>query len=48
MKQFMASDTRTEAVVREVVARECGCSPAQVALAWLRQRPTRKRDRIDA
>jgi aryl-alcohol dehydrogenase-like predicted oxidoreductase len=42
MKQFMASDARTEAVVREVVAvaRESGHSPAQVALAWLRQRPT--------
>src|SRR6202047_5014602 len=39
-KQFMASDTRKEAIAREVVAvaRECGHSPAQVALAWLRQR----------
>ena len=39
-KQFMASDARKEAIVREVVAsaRECGHSPAQVALAWLRQR----------
>jgi aryl-alcohol dehydrogenase-like predicted oxidoreductase len=42
MKQFMASDARKEAIVREVVAlaRECGHSPAQVALAWLRQRAT--------
>src|SRR5258708_34238810 len=40
MKQFMASDARKEAIVREVVAlaRECGHSPAQVAFAWLRQR----------
>jgi aryl-alcohol dehydrogenase-like predicted oxidoreductase len=36
----MASDARKEAIIREVVAvaRECGHSPAQVALAWLRQR----------
>jgi aryl-alcohol dehydrogenase-like predicted oxidoreductase len=42
MKQLMASDARKEAIVREVVAvaRECGHSPAQVALAWLRQRAT--------
>jgi len=42
MKQFMVSDARKEATVREVVAvaRECGHSPAQVALAWLRQRAT--------
>jgi aryl-alcohol dehydrogenase-like predicted oxidoreductase len=42
LKQFMASDARKEAIVREVVAlaRECGNSPAQVALAWLRQRAT--------
>jgi aryl-alcohol dehydrogenase-like predicted oxidoreductase len=42
LKQFMASDARKEAIVREVVAlaRECGHSPAQVALAWLRQRAT--------
>jgi aryl-alcohol dehydrogenase-like predicted oxidoreductase len=42
MKQFMASDARKEAVARAVVAaaRESGHSPAQVALAWLRQRPT--------
>jgi aryl-alcohol dehydrogenase-like predicted oxidoreductase len=41
MQQLMASDARKEAVVREVVAvaREGGHSPAQVALAWLRQRP---------
>ena len=42
LKQLMASDARKEAIVREVVAlaRECGHSPAQVALAWLRQRAT--------
>jgi aryl-alcohol dehydrogenase-like predicted oxidoreductase len=41
MKEFMKSDVRKEAVVREVmaVAREAGLAPAQVALAWLRQRP---------
>jgi aryl-alcohol dehydrogenase-like predicted oxidoreductase len=41
MSQFLASGARTEAVVREVqaVAHECGRSPAQIALAWLRQRP---------
>jgi aryl-alcohol dehydrogenase-like predicted oxidoreductase len=41
MRQFMAGSARKEAVVREVVAvaRESGHSPAQVALAWLRQRP---------
>jgi aryl-alcohol dehydrogenase-like predicted oxidoreductase len=41
MQQFMATNARKEAVVREVVAvaRESGHSPAQVALAWLRQRP---------
>src|SRR5271155_1456851 len=40
MKQFMASYPRNEAVAREVVAaaRDSGRSPAQVALAWLRQR----------
>jgi aryl-alcohol dehydrogenase-like predicted oxidoreductase len=39
-KQFMVSDARKEAIAREVVAvaRDCGHSPAQVALAWLRQR----------
>ena len=39
-KQFMAPDARKEAIAREVVAvaRQCGHSPAQVALAWLRQR----------
>ena len=38
----MKSDARKEAVVREVmaVAREVGHAPAQVALAWLRQRAT--------
>jgi aryl-alcohol dehydrogenase-like predicted oxidoreductase len=42
MKQHMPAADRTEAVVKEVlaVAREIGRSPAQVALAWLRQRPT--------
>ncbi|HEV3145228.1 MAG TPA: aldo/keto reductase, partial [Gemmataceae bacterium] len=41
MQQFMKSNARTESVVREVVAvaREAGHTPAQVALAWLRQRP---------
>ena len=41
MSQFLVSGARTEAIAREVqaVARECGRSPAQVALAWLRQRP---------
>ncbi len=41
MQQFMATNARKEAVVCEVVAvaRQCGCSPAQVALAWLRQGP---------
>jgi aryl-alcohol dehydrogenase-like predicted oxidoreductase len=40
MQQFLKSDARKEAIVREVVAlaRESGHSPAQVALAWLRQR----------
>ena len=40
MQQFMTPDARKEAIVREVVAvaREWGHSPAQVALAWLRQR----------
>lgn len=42
MKQFLPDVDRTEAVVREVraVAEEAGRSPAQVALAWLRHRPT--------
>ena len=41
MQQFMKSNARKEAVAREVVAvaREIGHTPAQVALAWLRQRP---------
>jgi aryl-alcohol dehydrogenase-like predicted oxidoreductase len=41
MQQFVKSEARSEAVVREVVAvaRESGHSPAQVTLAWLRQRP---------
>jgi aryl-alcohol dehydrogenase-like predicted oxidoreductase len=40
MKQHMPSADRTAAVVEAVqaVAREVGRSPAQVALAWLRQR----------
>jgi aryl-alcohol dehydrogenase-like predicted oxidoreductase len=39
-QQFMKSDARKEAIAREVVAvaRESSHSPAQVALAWLRQR----------
>jgi aryl-alcohol dehydrogenase-like predicted oxidoreductase len=41
MAQFLASGPRTDAIAGAVqaVARECGRSPAQVALAWLRQRP---------
>jgi aryl-alcohol dehydrogenase-like predicted oxidoreductase len=41
MTQFLSSGPRTDAIVGAVqaVARECGRSPAQVALAWLRQRP---------
>jgi len=41
LQDFMKSDARKEAVIREVmaVAREAGHTPAQVALAWLRQRP---------
>jgi aryl-alcohol dehydrogenase-like predicted oxidoreductase len=41
MQQFMKSNARKESVAREVVAvaREIGHTPAQVALAWLRQRP---------
>jgi aryl-alcohol dehydrogenase-like predicted oxidoreductase len=41
MRQVLKSKARNEEVVREVVAvaRESGHSPAQVALAWLRQRP---------
>jgi aryl-alcohol dehydrogenase-like predicted oxidoreductase len=41
MQEFVKSDDRKEKVVREVVAvaRESERSPAQVALAWLRQRP---------
>jgi aryl-alcohol dehydrogenase-like predicted oxidoreductase len=40
MQQFMQSYPRKESIVREVVAvaRDIGRSPAQVALAWLRQR----------
>jgi aryl-alcohol dehydrogenase-like predicted oxidoreductase len=41
MAQFLASGARADAIAREVqaVARECGWSAAQVALAWLRQQP---------
>jgi aryl-alcohol dehydrogenase-like predicted oxidoreductase len=41
MQQFMKPDARKDEIVREVVAvaRESDRSPAQVALAWLRQRP---------
>jgi aryl-alcohol dehydrogenase-like predicted oxidoreductase len=41
MKAFGRADERVRAVVAEVraVASEVGRSPAQVALAWLRQRP---------
>jgi aryl-alcohol dehydrogenase-like predicted oxidoreductase len=41
MQQFMRASARKEAVAREVVAvaRDSGHTPAQVALAWLRQRP---------
>jgi aryl-alcohol dehydrogenase-like predicted oxidoreductase len=41
-KSFMRADERTRAIVAAVraVASEVGRSPAQVALAWLRQRPT--------
>jgi aryl-alcohol dehydrogenase-like predicted oxidoreductase len=41
MQQFMRPSARKEAVAREVVAvaRESGHTSAQVALAWLRQRP---------
>jgi aryl-alcohol dehydrogenase-like predicted oxidoreductase len=40
MQQFLASGQRAEAIVAAVlaVAKEVGRSPAQVALAWLRQR----------
>jgi aryl-alcohol dehydrogenase-like predicted oxidoreductase len=42
MKRFMTPDAHKEAIAREVVsvARESGHSPAQIALAWLRQRAT--------
>jgi aryl-alcohol dehydrogenase-like predicted oxidoreductase len=41
MKRFAQARERPEAVVAEVlsVSKEVGRSPAQVALAWLRQRP---------
>ena len=41
MKQHQTGGERADAVVKEVVAvaKECGRSPAQIALAWLRQRP---------
>src|SRR5262245_22295614 len=40
MQQFLTANARKEPIVREVVAvaRDCGHSAAQVALAWLRQR----------
>ncbi len=42
MQQFMAAKPQKDIIAREVVtvARESGHSPAQVALAWLRQRAT--------
>jgi aryl-alcohol dehydrogenase-like predicted oxidoreductase len=42
MKGLQRADDRARAIVPEVqkVAREVGRSPAQVALAWLRHRPT--------
>jgi len=41
MKGYNRADERAKAVVAEVraIASEVGWSPAQVALAWLRQRP---------
>jgi aryl-alcohol dehydrogenase-like predicted oxidoreductase len=41
MQQFQNAGQRVDGIVREVlaVAAECGRTPAQVALAWLRQRP---------
>ena len=41
MRQFLASGSRVDQTVNEVkaVAGECGRSSAQVALAWLMQRP---------
>ena len=41
MAEFHASGSVATTIAREVqaVARECGRSPAQVALAWLRHRP---------
>jgi aryl-alcohol dehydrogenase-like predicted oxidoreductase len=41
MKSFSRADERARAIVAEVqaVSKEVGRSPAQVALAWLRQRP---------
>ncbi len=41
MKGDNRADGRARAVIAEVqkVAREVGCSPAQIALAWLRHRP---------
>jgi aryl-alcohol dehydrogenase-like predicted oxidoreductase len=40
MRGFQRSSESVNAIVGEVIAiaRECGRSPAQVALAWLRQR----------
>ncbi len=41
MKGYNRSDERAKAIVADIqaVAREVGCSLAQVALAWLRLRP---------
>jgi aryl-alcohol dehydrogenase-like predicted oxidoreductase len=41
MREFLATGGRADAIVTAVlaVAKEVGRSPAQVALAWLRQRP---------
>lgn len=41
MAAFNRADERARNVVAEVlaIARELGCSPAQIALAWLRQQP---------
>jgi aryl-alcohol dehydrogenase-like predicted oxidoreductase len=41
LQELMKADARKESIAREVVAvaRESGHSPAQIALAWVRQRP---------
>jgi aryl-alcohol dehydrogenase-like predicted oxidoreductase len=40
MKQFQSAGERIDGIVKEVlaIAQQCGRSPAQVALAWLRHR----------